>query len=51
VTEISNMEGDKILSQDIGLNKSGELKFTGMVPSCFEKLQKAGLRKDFFVGT
>jgi pilus assembly protein CpaF len=51
LTEISNMEGDKILSQDIGLNKSGELKFTGMVPSCFEKLQKAGLRKDFFVGT
>jgi pilus assembly protein CpaF len=51
VTEISNMEGDRILSQDIGLNKSGELKFTGMVPSCFEKLQKAGLRKDFFVGT
>jgi pilus assembly protein CpaF len=51
ITEISNMEGDRILSQDIGLNKSGELKFTGLVPSCFEKLQKAGLPKDFFIGT
>ncbi|MFP5385249.1 MAG: CpaF family protein [Bacteriovoracia bacterium] len=51
VTEISNMEGDKILLQDIGLHKNGELRFTGLVPACFPKLQKAGLPKDFFVGT
>ena len=51
ITEISNMEGDKILTQDIGINKSGELKFTGLVPSSFERLQKAGLPKEFFVGT
>jgi pilus assembly protein CpaF len=51
VTEISGMEGDKILSQDIGALKNGEFKFTGMVPACFAKLQKAGLPKDFFATT
>lgn len=51
VCEISNMEGDKILMQDLGAFKNGEFKFNGLVPSCFERLQKAGLAKDFFVGT
>lgn len=51
ISEISNMEGEKILMQDVGVNKNGELKFTGLVPSCFERLQKAGLAKDFFIGT
>lgn len=51
VTEVSNMEGDKILLQDIGLHKNGELRFTGLVPASFTKLQKAGLPKDFFIGT
>lgn len=51
VTEISGMEGDKILLQDIGIEKSGELRFTGLVPTCFDKLQKAGMSKEFFVGT
>jgi pilus assembly protein CpaF len=51
VTEVSGMEGDKILLQDIGIQKNGELKFTGLVPACFAKLQKAGLPKDFFLGT
>lgn len=51
LTEVSSMEGDKILLQDIGLHKNGELRFTGMVPSCFAKLQKVGLAKDFFAGT
>jgi hypothetical protein len=45
------MEGDKILMQDVGAYKNGEFKFTGLVPSCSERLQKAGLPKDFFVGT
>lgn len=49
VTEISNMEGDKILTQDIGSMKTGEFKFTGLVPSGFERLQKAGLPKEFFM--
>ncbi len=51
VTEISNMEGERILTQELGTLKNGELKFTGLVPSCFEKLQKHGLPKDFFIGT
>ncbi len=51
VTEISNMEGDKILTQEIGTVKNGQLKFTGLVPSCFERLQKAGLPKEFFIDT
>lgn len=51
VTEVSSMEGDKILLQDIGIQKNGELRFSGLVPSCFPRLQKAGLPKDFFVGT
>jgi pilus assembly protein CpaF len=51
VTEIANMEGDRILMQDVGIFKNEEFKFTGLVPSCAERLQKAGLPKDFFVGT
>jgi len=51
VTEVSNMEGDKILVQDIGVFKDGVLEFTGLVPSGFAKLQKAGLSKDFFQDT
>jgi len=51
VTEIANMEGDRILTQDIGAIKNGEFKFSGLVPSCMERLQKAGLPKDFFSGT
>lgn len=51
LTEVANMEGDKILLQDIGMFKSGEFEFTGLVPASFTKLQKAGLPKDFFAGT
>lgn len=48
VVEVSNLEGDKILSQDIGVLKDGKLTFTGLVPGCMDKLTKAGLPKDFF---
>lgn len=51
ISEVSNMEGDRILMQDIGLNKDGELKFTGLVPSCVAKLHKAGLPKDFWANS
>ena len=51
LTEIAGIEGDKILSQDIGILKNGEFRFTGMVPACFARLQKAGLPKDFFAAT
>jgi pilus assembly protein CpaF len=50
VTEVSNMEGDRILLQDIGTFKNEAFEFTGLVPSNFSKLQKAGLPKDFFAG-
>lgn len=51
ISEVANMEGDKILMQDVGAWKNGEFRFTGLVPSCVARLQKAGLPKDFFVGT
>jgi pilus assembly protein CpaF len=51
VTEVASMEGDKILLQDIGIHKNGEFRFTGLVPASFARLQKAGLPKDFFIGT
>jgi pilus assembly protein CpaF len=51
VTEVANLEGDKILLQDIGLIKNDSLAFTGLVPGCFAKLQRAGMPKDFFIGT
>lgn len=51
VSEVANMEGDKILMQDVGAWKNGEFRFTGLVPSCVARLQKAGLPKEFFVGT
>lgn len=51
ITEIANMEGDKILMQDMGVHKNGEFRFTGLVPASFDRLQKAGLPKDFFMGT
>ncbi len=51
VTELSGMEGDKILQQEIGSSKSGEFKFTGLVPAHMAKLQRAGMTPDFFIGT
>lgn len=51
LTEVAGMEGDKILMQDIGVMKNDSLKFSGLVPSCVQKLYKAGLPKDFFADT
>lgn len=51
ISEVASMEGDKILMQDIGVVKNGALEFTGLVPACVAKLQKAGLPKNFFAGT
>lgn len=51
VTEISGMEGDRILQQDVGVIRNGKLQFTGLVPSVVAKLQEAGLSKEFFIGT
>jgi len=51
ITEVCKMEGDKILLQDVGVFKNGELHFSGLVPSRFDRLNKAGLPQDFFMGT
>lgn len=48
VTEVANLEGDRILLQDVGVFKDGKLAFNGLAPSSFAKLQNAGLPKDFF---
>lgn len=50
ISEVSNMEGDRVLMQDLAIQKDGELKSTGLVPAVFARLQKAGMSKDFFVG-
>lgn len=51
LSEVANMEGDKILMQDIGNHKDGQMQFSGLVPACVAKLQKAGLAKEFFANT
>lgn len=50
ITEISGMEGDRILMQDLALQKNGRLTFSGLVPSCMPKLQEAGMEQDYFLG-
>lgn len=49
VTELTGMEGDKILRQDIMSMTDGKLNFTGIVPAQIKKLLKNGLKSDFFV--
>lgn len=49
ITEISGMEGDRILQQDIGTLRNDKLQFTGLVPATMAKLQAAGLSSDFFI--
>ncbi len=51
LSEISGMEGDRILMQDILIHKDGELKFAGMVPACIDRLVRAGMPRDFFLKT
>ncbi len=51
ITEVAGMEGEKILLQDLGMQKNGELRFTGLVPACMNKLMRSGLPKDYFIGT
>lgn len=49
ITEISNMEGDKVLLQDIGIHNSGQAQFTGLVPKRMKELMEYGLNADFFI--
>lgn len=49
ITEVSNMEGDNILTQTIARHEDGELKFTGIVPKRMVHLNKYGLENNFFL--
>ncbi|MCO4753138.1 MAG: CpaF family protein [Bacteriovoracaceae bacterium] len=49
ITEISNMESDNILLQDIAVNKDGQAAFTGLVPIRVKELMNYGLNTDFFI--
>lgn len=49
ITEVSNMEGERILLQDIGLHQDGKAEFTGLVPKRMKELMEYGLNADFFV--
>lgn len=49
ITEVSNMEGDKILLQDIGIHDGNMPMFTGLVPKRMKDLMEFGLRPDFFI--
>lgn len=51
LTELAGMEGERILMQDIGINRGDGMSFTGLVPACAAKLQAVGLPKDFFINT
>ncbi len=48
ISEVSNMEGDTILTQEIGRLGDHGLEFTGLVPKNVNKLFEAGLDRNFF---
>lgn len=49
VAEVSNMEGETILLQDLGNIVDGEFVFNGLVPKRMPKLLSHDLPKDFFL--
>jgi pilus assembly protein CpaF len=49
ITEVSNMEGEKILLQDIGNRSENGPQFTGLVPKRMNQLKDFGLKTDFFL--
>ena len=51
ISEVTNMEGDRILLQDIGYHEDGEAIFSGIVPKNMRQLMDYGLDKNFFVDT
>ena len=51
ISEVSNMEGDRILLQDVGVHEDGEAIFTGLVPKRMKQLMEYGLSSDFFLDT
>lgn len=51
ISEVTNMEGDRILLQDIGVYEDGEAIFTGLVPKRMKILMEYGLNQNFFLDT
>lgn len=49
IAEVSNLEGDKILLQDIGVRTEEGPVFTGLVPKRMQTLMEYGLKTDFFL--
>jgi len=49
ITEVSNLEGEKILLQDIGTRTEDGPEFTGLVPKRMKLLMEYGLKADFFM--
>jgi pilus assembly protein CpaF len=49
ITELANMEGDRILTQDIFRMINGKLKATGLVPTRIDRLVKSGIESDYFI--
>jgi pilus assembly protein CpaF len=49
ITEISNMEGDKITMQDIVVTRDDAPVFTGLVPLRIKRLMEFNVNSDFFV--
>lgn len=51
ITEITDMENDTILTQDIAGQLEGKFKFTGLVPKRIQQLNDYELNPAFFVNT
>ncbi len=49
ITEVTRMEGENILLQDIGIRSEMGPEFTGLVPMRVQKLMDVGLSTDFFM--
>lgn len=49
ITEVSNMEGDRILLQDIAVHQDGKAVFTGLTPKRINDLREYGLENEFFL--
>ncbi len=49
ISEVSNMEGEKVLLQDIGKRTEDGPVFTGLVPKRMKELMEYGLKTDFFL--
>lgn len=49
ISEVTGIEGEMLLLQDIAEYKNGQLELTRFTPKCYQRLVDSGLPKDFFV--